>query len=92
MPMVLDSIVCPSREEPGNQCPFVAIKPASCQKSLLFFLTEGPPVDPWVQLVEPSKPAALPCTNTRFNKKDITCQEEIWCELFGGYLISLLGF
>ena len=28
---------------------------------LLLLLSEGSPIDPWVQFVEPSQPAALPC-------------------------------
>lgn len=61
MEVVLDSIVCPAREEPGNESPFVAIQPVGSQQPLLLLLPKCPPVDPWVQLVEPPQPAALPC-------------------------------
>lgn len=48
MPMVLHSIISPSREEPSNHGPFVAIKSMGSQEPFFFFLTESPSVDPWI--------------------------------------------
>ena len=59
VPVVLDGVVGAAREEAGDERPAVAVGAVRLQEQLLLRRREGPPVDPRVQLVEPSEPAAL---------------------------------
>lgn len=53
MPMVLNCIVGPSRKQPCNEGPFVAIHSVCTQQPFLFFFAECPPVYLWIQLIKP---------------------------------------
>lgn len=59
MPVVLDGVVRAAREEPGDHRPPVAVGAVRREEELLLLLGEGAPVDSWVELVEPPKPAAF---------------------------------
>lgn len=60
VPVVLYSVVSPTREQPRYERPLVAVEAVCRQETLLFFLVEGHPVYSWVQLVIPSQSATLP--------------------------------
>ena len=61
MPVILHSVVGPAGEGPRDERPLVAVRAMGAQQPLLLLLAERPPVNPWVQLIEPSQAAALPC-------------------------------
>ena len=59
MPMVLHSIISPTREEPCYESPLVAMNPVGCEEPLFLFFCEWSSVDPRIKLVKPSQSTAL---------------------------------
>ena len=61
MPLVLQTVVRPPREEARDGGPLVPVDSVSGEQALFLFFREGTSIDCGIELVEPSQSTALSC-------------------------------